>query len=87
MESYDSPTDLPLRHWPLCYSVFVCCIVTPQGQTMKTPSETTHTTLRLPIDLLEDIRQHAELDDRSVSSFIRLAIRQALEHRAEGPRA
>jgi len=36
--------------------------------------------VRFPVDLLEEVRRRAAADDRSVSSWIRLAVEHELKH-------
>ncbi|MHB2024894.1 MAG: YlcI/YnfO family protein [Mycobacteriales bacterium] len=53
----------------------------PQGLPRRRKSKLSAVVpVRLPPDLLEEIRQRAEADDRSVSSWIRRAVEHELHH-------
>jgi len=55
----------------------------PQGPPRRrTPRLSAMVPVRLPPELLEEIRQRAEADDRSVSSWIRRAVEHELHHPA-----
>lgn len=55
----------------------------PQGPGRRRKSKlSAMVPVRLPPELLEEIRQRAEADDRSVSSWIRRAVEHELHHTA-----
>lgn len=55
----------------------------PQGPPRRRKSKlSAMVPVRLPPELLDEIRQHAEADDRSVSSWIRRAVEHELHHTA-----
>jgi hypothetical protein len=55
----------------------------PQGPPRRRkPRLSAMVPVRLPPELLEEIRQRAEADDRSVSSWIRRAVEHELRHPA-----
>lgn len=55
----------------------------PQGPSRRRAARlTSPVPVRFPPELLEEIRRRAAADDRSVSSWIRLAVEHELRHRA-----
>lgn len=52
--------------------------------TDSTKPTTKTTTIRLPIEDIEHLREMAAREDRSVSSIVRLALRQYMRFKEEG---
>jgi predicted HicB family RNase H-like nuclease len=56
---------------------------TPQGAPVRRrPRNTAALPIRLPAEMLEEVRQRAAADDRSVSSWVRRAIEHELSRPA-----
>ena len=55
---------------------------TPQGSARRRQKLTEMVPVRFPPEIMEQVRQHADADDRSISSWIRRAVEHELHRNA-----